>query len=204
VPSYGFNNLVSPYQDLKLPSGSLVQIKTLGVEDMISMGLLEQLDSLGFLVQTEHVERVKGTSKKTDRPAKKPTKAQQAAAEEKASEDAMKNLMANASGFRTMTVLIDRIVAKSLVQPKVQLAYNENVVMVEGQEPRSTFTLHTDEEAQARDTNVVWTDQIDFEDRMAIFSACMPDTDKMASFRKGSKKGLGDVAGEPEDAVSAE
>jgi hypothetical protein len=192
VPSYGFNNLVSPYQDLKLPSGSLVQIKTLGVEDMISMGL------------TEHVERVKGTSKKTDRPAKKPTKAQQAAAEEKASEDAMKNLMANASGFRTMTVLIDRIVAKSLVQPKVQLAYNENVVMVEGQEPRSTFTLHTDEEAQARDTNVVWTDQIDFEDRMAIFSACMPDTDKMASFRKGSKKGLGDVAGEPEDAVSAE
>lgn len=204
MPAYGFNTSASPYRDLELPSGSLVQVKVLGVDDMISMGLLEQFDSLGALVQTEHVDRVKGTAKKTDRPKKKPTKAEAAAQEEAENSAAAMQLMGSPESWNNMQILIDRVVVQACVKPKVSLAYNADTIMAEGLAPKTKYTAHTDADVEGRNPDSVWTDTIEFADRMAIFSECLPDGEKMASFRKGSKKAVGNVGGKSKPDLSAE
>jgi hypothetical protein len=207
VPAYGIKT-VNPFMDLDVPSGSTVQIRVLGVEDLVSMGIVEQFDTLGVLVQSEHVDRVKGTKKPSDRPKKKLTKAQQAAAEEQESDAAIMKLLADPAGFQNMQVLIDRVVAKSLVQPKVRLAYNEETVVSHdgsgAAQHKVKLVSHDETDLDKRDKGTIWTDQIEFADRMAIFAASMPDSDKMAPFRPGSKEGVGDMGDVAEDAMSPE
>lgn len=190
-------------KDVRLPSsGGLVQVQPLTVEDMVELDVLEQMDLLGGIVQTDHIERVQGTKKPTDRPKKKPTKAEKAKAEadeDERSTQLMKDLMGDPVKWGSLRTTIDRIVHKAVLQPSIGLAYHEDLV-----DGKTKFTPHSNQDRAERDNDRPWTDQLPLEDKMHLFSVCLPSQDKMAPFREGSTEDVGDVADVAEDAVSAE
>lgn len=183
--------------DLDLPSsGGKVQVRSCSVEDLIEMGLIDQMDMLGDMVQKEHVDRVKkgGPKKPTDRAPKKLTKAEQKAKEEEEGLQMMRNL-SDPTKFGKLKVTIDRVVERCVVQPEIKLAY-----ISEGD---GVYTAHTREMVQQRPEGI-YTDNLDFMDKMRIFGAVLPSGESMSKFREGSEEALGDVAPVSDDAGASE
>jgi len=87
--------------DLKVPSGALCQVRRPGVPGLVAAGILDSVDSLSALVQTEHI-------------APNDAKGQKAGAVAIAnSPDAM------AAGF----ALVDKLTAYTVVQPAIWVDY---------------------------------------------------------------------------------
>lgn len=178
-------------QDLDLPSGGKVQVRSIEIEDLIEMDILDQMDALGATVQTDHIERVRGTKKPSDRQPKKLTKAEQ----EQKSDAAVFDLMKDKKKFAALKKSIDRVVSRSVIQPKVALAYTVESTLVDGTE-KIVYVPHDD--STERDDSLIWTDQLQFTDKMHIFGAVLPGGDELKSFREGSGEAVGDLADQPE------
>jgi hypothetical protein len=158
--------------DFTCPSGQVCQVKRVGLSDLLQAGLLDEMDTLGDLMQTNVVQPAKGKGPQ-DRQPKKPTKAQAAAAEEQAVADLMKN----PKQFAAMSRLLERVVAVMVVQPKVVSPWDGDKKIVD------------------RVEGVIYTDSIRFEDQMALFGEAMGDKqmDAIASFRDGAVEGVESV-----------
>lgn len=182
-PTYG-QGWGEVFTDLALPSGAVCQIRKLQMEDLVTMGIMDQMDSLGLTVQEQHVERVKGTNKPSDRPAKKLTKAEAAAAEEKQLND----LLRDPKKFITMTGLMDKIIVNCVVQPPICDAFHE-VMQEDGSMERERIR------PEDRDSKRVYTDSIGIDDKTAIFDFSFSGVQKFDAFREGSGEDVGDVAG---------
>lgn len=190
MPANSYNIPISEGpKDLDLPSGGKVQIRPMEVTDLIDMGIVEQMDLLGQTVQTDHIQRVKGTKKPSDRQPKKLTKAQQ----EEADSANMMGIMADKAKFRALTTTVDRVVARTVLQPTVRLAYDVATIMNEDGSVKDVFTPMTDQPADRNVDGVIWTDQLQFTDKMHIFGACLPGGEELKSFREGSEPAVGDV-----------
>lgn len=84
--------------DLPCPSGQLCQVRRPGIPGLIKAGILDSLDSLTGLVQTEHIDRVrKGEIKAED----------------------MQDLAKNKDKLLQAMTLADKVVCYAVVQPKV-------------------------------------------------------------------------------------
>lgn len=85
----------SDIHELTMPSGDTALVRRPGVQGLIKMGLLDSLDSLTSLVQTEHFDRVAETKK------------------------AVKAMSENAEAIRSGLDLMDRVVIGCVIEPKI-------------------------------------------------------------------------------------
>lgn len=178
----------SGLSDLDLPSGGKVQVRMLGIEDLVELGILDQMDMFGSLVQTEHVDRVKGGPKKPgDRQPKKLTKAQTEEQELKAVTDLMKDK----EKFGPMSQSIDRVISFAILKPSVKFAFVE----VDGKLKKIDLTM--------RDEGQLYSDNLGLEDKMHVFGFVLPGGEAMKPFRQGRIEAVGDVEDVSEDAGSA-
>lgn len=86
--------------DLVVPSGALCRVKRPGPMGLIKMGLLDSLDSLTSLVQTEHFDRAEGRAKLSDA-------------------DAIRDFAANSEKVQAGFELIDKITCGVVIEPEI-------------------------------------------------------------------------------------
>lgn len=91
--------------DLTVPSGALCQVKRPGPMGLIQAGILDRLDVLGSLVQTEHVDRVSGQKSEEDEKAKQTRMVQE--------------LMQDKEKLLAATDLIDKVICFVVTEPKI-------------------------------------------------------------------------------------
>jgi hypothetical protein len=185
-PTYGSGWGSNPFEDLTLPSGAICQARKLQIEDMVALGIMDDLDFLGNVVQDEHVDRVK---RPQDHAKKKLTKAQQA----KAQDDQTKKLLTDKKTFSKMAAIVDDVCCAVVVQPTVLRAVT---VAEDG--------TRTPIPAQDRQEGAIYSDTIGFEDKMAIFNFSFSGMEKMAKFREGSESPVADLDAEQGSEVQAE
>ncbi len=63
---YGLGQRGGDTFEAELPSGNTCLMRGLSVEDLLEMGILDEMDSLAGIVQTDHIDRVKGKSSGAD------------------------------------------------------------------------------------------------------------------------------------------
>lgn len=167
--------------DVTVPSGQKCQIRA-NVEflDLVDLGLVEQFDSLGFIVLDEHVERVK---KPQDHQKKKPTKQEQ----ESSIDTQFREMLKDKDKFGKFSIMLDKVICYVVVQPTIKMSYIPTEAM--------RVPIPYDE----RQAGFVYTDQIDFMDKMHIFNIAMGAIKRLEPFRAGSQEGVGTVAPQSED-----
>lgn len=190
-------------QDLDLPSGGKVQVRMLEVEDLIELEIMDKMDELGGIVQTDHIDRVKGTNKPSDRPKKKPTKAEQVALDEKRDKEETQrflDLVKDKKRFTPLQHVIDKVIAFAVVQPVINLAFEDAMA----ESPDGPVKTAVKIPMKDRDPLSLYTDNMKFEDKMHIFGVVLPGAESMKTFRSESTESVGDVADESDDAGSTE
>jgi hypothetical protein len=156
--------------DLPVPSGALCQVRRPGIPGLIKAGVLDSLDSLTGIVQTDHLERVK-EGKDPHVTAKQ-----------------MQELSQNKEGLLRALTLTDKVVEYVVLQPTVRRPIDRN--------PDGSPIL--DEQGEEIDllpglrvSDVVYTDSISLEDKMYIFQFVVGGVTDLETFRKEFSQTLG-------------
>jgi hypothetical protein len=174
---WGQNTAAAVTHEATLPSGQIVEYRRLGVEALIEAGMLEQLDSLSALIETGPV--ADGKAKLQGH--KKPKKAQ-AEADEKA---AMRALVENPTLLPNMLTMVDKLLPRIVAVPEVRIHY----VMVGDRQVMLS--------AEDREPGMIYADQIDFMDKMELFTLGVGDLGAVVNtFRGISATDVGTVANE--------
>lgn len=179
----------STERDFKVPSGQMCRIKDLGLEEMSEVGLIDQMDTLGMLVQTEHVERVAG-KKPQDRKKKKPTKAEQ----ERQEQAGMVDWLRDRKKMGAIGTMLDKIASVCVIEPVVQ---NPWIPVDESDSSKGERKL----ERHERLPDMVYADNLRFADKMAIFQEVFQGMEDLETFREGPSE---DVAALPDVEKPAE
>jgi hypothetical protein len=154
--------------ELTTPLGQTLLAKKVSIEGLLEMGILTMADSLTPLME-QH------TKKRMSNGPSGPAKA----------EVDMNNLMSDPAAMKSIMTLVDKIMPVVVLSPRVALHYKEVTVgktMVTKMIP-----------AEERDSALVYTDQIDFMDKMFIFEWAVGGLAAMTSFREGSTTDVGGV-----------
>jgi len=154
---------------IPLPSGQVVRVKKVGVMDLLTAGIVQNFDSLTSLVVEEPIADAK--KQLAGRKPKTPTKAEQEAAEKAEEARLMKVVLANPETIETMSAIADRVGVLACVEPQVALHYNP--------EDKDRTPIPADKRVPGK----IYTDQIDFMDKVTIMSETVEDVDKLAAFR---------------------
>lgn len=167
--------------DYKCPSGQTVQLRKIGMVDLMQAGMLDEMDILGPMMDTNVIQPAGGKGRKpADRQAKRLTKAQQEAKELKAAQDMMKN----PDQFKAMGRMMERLIPVVVVQPTVSDPWTKDEA---GKFIKLPFPERTE--------GVIYADSIDFTDQMAIFGEAMGDKSMsdIAAFRDDSESSVDPV-----------
>jgi|SRR6185295_3564320 len=181
------------------PSGAVCRIRDLEFDDIVELGLLDEMDSLGSIVQTEHIDRVQG-KKPADRAARKPTKAQQAKinAEKQAEIDAAtKALMKDKVQFASLSRMLDKVISVTVLEPVIESPWV----------PIDPEDLNKGERKLARHERLPdarYSDKVPFADKMSVFEEVFKGVEGLESFREERSEGLAAVADEPGSEDEAE
>jgi hypothetical protein len=151
---------------MTLPSGQTARVKKVNVMDLLTAGIAQNFDSLTALVVEEPIASAKTAL--AGRKTKAPTKAEQAKAEEAR---LMKTVLADPAIIETMAGIADRVTVLACVEPAVALHFDPD------------DKTRTPIPADKRDPSKIYTDQIDFMDKVSIMSETVEDVDKLAAFR---------------------
>lgn len=162
--------------DITVPSGQLVQVQRVGPTELIKLGLLEQVDVLGALVQTEHVDRVTGRGKP-------PKKAKDADAERA---EQMKTLMSDPAKLLSAVELIDKVICYVVVQPKVHAVPVQRAATAEDVAEYDDLELGEEFIPPRIPKGAVYIDTVELEDKMFIFQYVAGGTSDLESFRTQS------------------
>lgn len=163
-------------RDFTVPSGQKCRVKDLSLEDMAALGIIDQMDTLGMLVEKQHIQRVQG-KKPQDRKAKKPTKAQQA----KQEEAEITAWLRDRKKMVAIGTMLDKIASACVVEPVVENPW----VPVDPEDPsKGERKLARHERLDA----ALYADKIQFSDKMAIFEESFKGMEDLESFRKGSSE----------------
>ena len=161
---------MNAFVDLEMPSGELCQVREPNPRQLVSLGILDSYDKLSDLVQTKHIDRVKG----------KPSVP---------SDVDIAALANDPRKIMQMLEIADRVVEHMVVQPEVRRPIRVDGVNDKG-EPIE-IKLRKDE----RDEDQIYTDMIDDIDKMFIFQYAVGVDPDLATFRKQwneSPQSLGD------------
>lgn len=155
----------SDLHDLTVPSGALCQARRPGVQGLISIGLLDSLDSLSALVKTEHFDRVEGRAKPEQSPA-----------------DIKAGMVAGME-------LIDKIALYCVLQPelKPEPDRNDPKSWDEGAE--------TEGERKGKVPGLIYVDDVDLFDKMFIMQWAAGGSEDLETFRSGWSETLGTLQG---------
>jgi hypothetical protein len=96
--------------DLKVPSGQMCQVRRPGPMGLIQAGVLDSIDVLGSVVQTQHVDRVAG------RPVKDISQDSQ-----------VMDLLRDKGKLNAANELINKVVCYVVVQPKLHMPSDEMI-----------------------------------------------------------------------------
>lgn len=161
----------SDLHDLTLPSGATCQARRPGVQGLISAGLLDNFDELTALVQTEHIgpNSLKGTAPKVS-----PDDVAHVA----------KILNEDKGKIHTAFLLVDRLAAYVVTEPKVWVDYQFKDEPDEGFEKRAK---------EAKEAGAIPVRAIDLDDKMFLLQWAVGGTSDLAEFRKGSQALMANV-----------
>jgi hypothetical protein len=159
--------------DLEVPSGQLCQVRRPGVTGLIKAGILDSLDSLTGLVQSEHIERVaKGEGAKI-------------------TPEDISNLASNKDKLAQALTLADKVAEYVVVQPSLL----RPVVRDEKGNPRLDDSGAETELADAdRKPGQIYTDAVDLVDKMYIFQFVVGGVSDLETFRKEFDQSLAGLA----------
>lgn len=154
--------------DLTVPSGALCQVRRPGAQGLIAAGLLDSVDQLTSLVQTEHIN------------AKDPKA--KAAADAAAAKAIAADPNKVAAGFE----LVDKLTAYVVIQPALWVDYQTKGEDAKAWEGR---------QKAAREVGAIAVRDVDLFDKMFIMQWAMGGSADLESFREGFDATLGDMAG---------
>lgn len=163
-------------EELTTPSGQTCEAKKIGVEGLIEMGILSQMDSLTALVE-QYTTNVKKhgpqgpTTSELDETA----------------------IMADPESVKAVIGLADRALPIIIVDPPVALHFTEVKV---GKTTVSKRLSEAEREKLREDRgqpDLIFTDQIDFEDKMWLFDWATGGLQAMTTFRRGSSADVASV-----------
>lgn len=176
------------------PSGARCMVRSLDMLDIVEAGLIEQMDSLGGIVDKDHIQRVQGKTKRkpSDRAPKKLTKAQEEAKNSKQLED----MLRNPSQFAAMDKMLNKVVAATVLEPVIESPY----IDIDPEDPSKGERKRT---ASERLEHTIYADSVGFADRMFIFEEVFEGMAGLENFRSGSESDVADVADESESAEDA-
>jgi hypothetical protein len=171
--------------DLEVPSGQMCQVRVPGVVGLVKAGILDSLDSLTGLIQTEHIDRVKNG---------RPTST------EITPED-LKALSADKDRLLQALDLMDRVLEYAVVQPIVlrPVARDDEgkpILMWKGKLNDDTGEQIMEElmlPDADRDPEMVYSDMVDPTDKIFIFQYVVGGVRDLETFRKEFQETLGSV-----------
>lgn len=163
------------FEDLECPSGTWCQIRKPNPQQLISLGLIDNLDALSGLVDKKHIKRVKGS--------KVPT----------VSEAGAKEILENPQAVMDMMAVADKVVEYMVIQPTLRRPVKQIPGMTDdkGKPIEQPLPFHE------RENGVIYTDQLDMMDKMWIFQYCAGGSTDLATFRQQigqSPATVGDVS----------
>jgi hypothetical protein len=170
--------------DLPLPSGQLVQVRRVRIEDLIGEGILGSLDLLTADAD-KHIKRAQGrrTGVPQDRQKKGGSKDPLAKAVEAKMVDTM---FGGKTNFAAVIRLADQIATRCVLKPALALAwfYEEDS---DGKRIRGADGVDSVIEiAQAdRESGLVYTDQMPLTDKFAIFQWAIEGVTDLKPFPEG-------------------
>lgn len=178
TPKYG-KGWKQRYTDLSLPSGELCQVRRPGVQGLIEAGVLQSMDTLTSIVQTEVIPKAEG----------KPVVNAEA-------------ILQDTEKFTEMMKTVDKIVCYVVVQPDV-LSDRVSQEMIDDEDlPFDTDDLGRKLAEDERDPNAIYTDYIDAMDKMYIMNFAVGGSADLAKFRAESSAFVGGVPDGEEPAGS--
>jgi hypothetical protein len=155
--------------DLPVPSGAICQVRRPGIAGLIKAGILDSLDALTGIVQTDHVERVKeGKDPEVTR-------------------EQMKALSQDKEGLLRALDLTDRVVEYVVLQPNVF----RPIVRNPDSSPKLMDGKETDLQDGQRVQGTIYTDSIGLEDKMYIFQFVVGGVTDLETFRSEFAETLG-------------
>lgn len=161
------------------PSGARCQVRDLEMEQIAETGLIDQMDSLGMLVEEEHVARVQG-KRPQDRAKRKPTKKQQ----EQKEAAKMAGILRDPEQFKTIGVMLEKVAVACVLDPVLESPY----IVEDGVERK----LRNDERLEG----ALYADSVGFGDKMHIFEQVFRGMGDLETFREGRDEDVADVADE--------
>lgn len=165
-PSYGLG-LTTKSFELDLPSGNTCLAIRPGAQGLIKHGLLDSMDQLTGLVQTEHID------------SKDPRKVS----------EAVKALSVNKQQIEDGLAMVDKAIVFIVQQPKVWLdepKLDKDFKPVIDEEGNTIF--------EPRKADRIYADEVDIEDKMFIFNWALGGTADLKSFREESAELLGNLS----------
>jgi hypothetical protein len=161
----------------------------LELEDVVELGMLDDIDSLTALVQTDHVDRVQQGRKPADRKPKKLTKAE----EDKAEAEAFKNMLKDKDSFGKISGTMNKVVMACVLEPKILDPWIDDPNAVTEDNPTGRRKM----DANERDPEAAYLDYINLVDKIGIFHEVFGGMEKLQQFREATDKSVGAVEDEP-------
>jgi len=150
---------------ITLPSGQVCKAKRLGMEGILTAGLLGDADSLTAYVGRKHVRKIKG-GKGADTEAVN-----------------VRSLANDPEALKKVVFLVDRATPHIVSEPKVHLH-------LEFLEDGDTRMIPVEE----REEGEIYTDMIGLEDKMFLFQFAVGGSGDLERFRGESEAALEDVS----------
>jgi hypothetical protein len=144
-------------EDLTLPSGQTCRAKKLSIEGMIEAGVLADADVLTATVN-KHVRKVKGGNKKPD-----------------GTEVNSMALLKDPQAMKALNGMLCRALPEIVTSPRVKMHYEEVTV--------GKTTVIKTVPVEDREDGVIYTDQVDFGDKMFLFDWAAGGLQAMLAFR---------------------
>lgn len=148
---YGLGKRGGEEFETQLPSGEECLQRAISIEDMLEMGIVDRIDSLAGIIQTEHIERVSG--RKTPQDAAATLMALDPTTE--AGRTALLALLKDKKRWENLIEFVNKIVIRSVVQPQVYDGRNGEQV------PHHVLSEGVDVHA------------VDLQDKLVIMNAAM-------------------------------
>lgn len=184
MPSYGLGLTGSSY-DHELPSGNTCRMKDADLPALIASGVVDSVDELTSLVQTEHVDRVK-KGKKTRHLQPAPG-AKGGVGSLPPEQQAVLDIMKDKKRWGTLQRVINAVVVECVLEPKVLPAPEAEMAVAHGEYVRP-----------AAGHNKVYVDNVALMDRFSIFAKAMgplmAGQAVMKPFRDGREEAVANLA----------
>lgn len=164
--------------DFECPSGQMCRLRRMDPVELVGQGLLSSLDFLTGEVLANAVPNGRKTAvqKAKESKAKVGKSAEQLEIEMR--QKALSELVSNPERMTKFQETLDKVLAIVVIEPPLHPV------------PQPDENGETPE----REDGLVYTDTVEFNDKMAIFNAATSGVTKLEPFREGSEESVGAVA----------